>query len=101
VVTFETYPTEPASNEEIMNPSRIKRTSRAWRTVLPGMCFALAAAAALDPSATFAADSRHIGRPARHAPQPGARVPARAPSLPTGPHPGEVQNKQKIAPQKL
>ncbi|CAN0628275.1 conserved exported protein of unknown function [Burkholderia multivorans] len=84
-----------------MTPCKIKRASRAWRTVLPGVCFTLAAAAALDSSATFAADSRHIGRPARHSPQPNARVPARAPSLPTGPHPGELQNKQKIAPQKL
>ncbi len=84
-----------------MTPCRIKRASRAWRTVWPGVCFALAAAVALDSSAAFAADSRHIGRPARHAPQPGARVPAKAPSLPTGPHPGEVQNKQKIAPPKL
>ncbi|MGU7785133.1 hypothetical protein [Burkholderia sp. PU8-34] len=80
----------------------------AWRTLLCCACAGLLAAAAaldaldaLDAHAAPAASAAGKGRPTgHHLPSPEARVPARPPAMPTGPHPGESMRKQTFTPKK-
>lgn len=81
-----------------MTPRRTHPLRLAWRTLLPCACAGLLVAAALDSPAAFGAGKRPTGH---HLPAPEARVPARPPTMPTGPHPGETMRKQAFTPKKL
>ncbi|AOJ67301.1 hypothetical protein WJ32_31775 [Burkholderia ubonensis] len=71
-----------------------------WRAVLTGLCASAVAFAALGTSASLAAGKgpRHVGHGSL--PSKGS-IPAKFPTLPTGPHPSEAKNIGKFKPQQL
>ncbi|MFA8324464.1 hypothetical protein [Burkholderia ubonensis] len=73
---------------------------RVWRAVLTGLCASAVAFAALGTTASFAAGKgpRHVGHGSL--PSKGS-IPAKFPTLPTGPHPSEAKNIGKFKPQQL
>lgn len=82
---------------------KVRRTNESpsvWRALLTGLCAGAVAAAALGSPAAFAAgkSQRHVGHGSL--PVKGS-IAAKFPSLPTGPHPSEVNSKQKIKPNPL
>lgn len=63
---------------------------RVWRAALICVCAGCVALAALDSPAAFAAGKRQVG----HAALPSnGNIPAKLPTLPTGPHPSEADSK--------
>jgi hypothetical protein len=64
------------------------------------LCAGFVAIAALDSPAAFAAGKREVGHGVSSLPSKG-NIPARFPTLPTGPHPSEAKSAQKITKQQL
>ncbi|MBN3788420.1 hypothetical protein G3N94_16165 [Burkholderia sp. Ac-20353] len=70
-----------------------------WRALLTGLCAGAVAVATLgSPAAIAAGKPRHVGHGSL--PVKGS-IAAKFPTLPTGPHPSEVNSKQKIKPNPL
>ncbi|MGU7772754.1 hypothetical protein ACV229_21590 [Burkholderia sp. MR1-5-21] len=85
-----------------MTPRRTHPPPLAWRTLLRCACAGLLATATLAVLDLPAALATGKGRPTgHHPPSPEARVPARPPAMPTGPHPGESMRKQTFTPKPL
>ncbi|WP_230954230.1 hypothetical protein [Burkholderia stagnalis] len=78
----------------------MNRSRRVWSAALTCLCAGIVAAAALNSPAAFAGGKRNVGRGLSTLPWKG-NIPAKFATLPTGPHPSEAKNTQKIAKQQL